>query len=96
MGPKGKELVHYFLREKPVMMLVKLKNFNKPRYASLLAKEVDCTYSHTVRILQILENNNLIRFVKKGRIKIIELTEIGDEIAKIMESLLRAINKTDK
>jgi DNA-binding MarR family transcriptional regulator len=91
--PKEKKLMHYFLREKPVMMLVKLKNQNKPRYASLLAKEVDCTYSHTVRILQILEENNLIRFVKKGRIKIIELTAVGNRISKLMEQLVREFNK---
>jgi len=86
-----KKLIHYFLREKPVMMLVKLRNFNKPRYASLLAKEVDCTYSHTVRILQILEENGLIEFVKKGRIKIIELTKLGEKIAVIMEELVRTL-----
>ncbi len=92
---KSQELIHYFLREKPVMMLVKLRNFNKPRYASLLAKEVDCTYSHTVRILQILEDNNLIKFVKKGRIKIIELTKLGEEIAKHMDNLIKSIKKVD-
>ena len=76
-------------------MLIKLRNFNKPRYASLLAKEVDCTYSHTVRILQILEENELIKFIKKGRIKIIELTKLGEQISEIMESLVRAFSKAD-
>jgi len=93
--PKSKRLLHYFLREKPVFMLIKLRNFNKPRYASLLAKEVDCTYSHTVRILQILEENELIKFIKKGRIKIIELTKLGEQISEIMESLVRAFSKAD-
>ena len=87
--------MHYFLREKPVMMLIKLRNFNKPRYASLLAKEVDCTYSHTVRILQILEDNNLIKFVKRGRIKIIELTKLGEEVSEVMEKLVRSFAKAD-
>lgn len=77
------------------MMLVKLRNFDKPRYASLLAKEVDCTYSHTVRILQILEDNNLIQFVKRGRIKIIELTKLGEDVSKTMEELIRVFNKAD-
>ncbi len=89
-------LMHHFVREKPVMMLVKLRNFDKPRYASLLAKEVDCTYSHTVRILQILEENKLIKFVKRGRIKIIELTKLGEEVSRIMEELLRAFQKADQ
>ncbi len=93
---KSRQLRHYFLRVKPVLMLIKLRNFNKPRYASLLAKEVDCTYSHTVRILQILEENELIRFVKKGRIKIIELTKLGEEISEAMENLNSAFQKADK
>jgi len=92
---KSKRLLHYFLREKPVLMLIKLRNFDKPRYASLLAKEVDCTYSHTVRILQILEENSLIEFVKRGRIKIIELTKLGMEVSKVMEDLTRAFAKAD-
>ncbi len=95
MNERSKQLIHYFLREKPVMILIKLRNFDKPRYASLLAKEVDCTYSHTVRILQILEENNLIKFVKKGRIKIIELTELGNELAEIMEKLIITMKKAD-
>lgn len=90
-----KKLLHYFLREKPVSMLIKLRNFNKPRYASLLAKEVDCTYSHTVRILQILEENDLIEFTKRGRIKIINLTNTGERISKIMEDLVRTFNKAE-
>lgn len=90
-----KRLLHFFLRRKPIMMLVKLDNDEKPRYASLLAKEVDCTYSHTVRILQILEKNNLIEFDKKGRLKIIRLTPLGREIATLMEQLIRLFNKAD-
>ncbi|MBD3311923.1 hypothetical protein GF352_00485 [archaeon] len=93
MRKSDKKLMHYFLREKPVMMLIKLRNSNKPRYASLLAKEVDCTYSHTVRILQILEENELIEFDKKGRIKIINLTKRGEKISIIMEDLVRALKK---
>lgn len=92
---KNKILLHYFLREKPVMMLIKLRNSDKPRYASILAKEVDCTYSHTVRILQILESNKLIQFVKRGRIKVIELTKLGEAISKVMEDLIREFNKSD-
>ena len=93
---KSSILTHYFLRAKPVMMLIKLRNFDKPRYASLLAKEVDCTYSHTVRILQILEDNKLIQFVKRGRIKIIELTKTGENISKVMEDLIREFKKSDE
>lgn len=90
-----KKLLHFFLRRKPTMMLVKLDNDDKPRYASLLAKEVDCTYSHTVRILQILEKNNLIEFDKRGRLKLIKLSPLGKEVAGHMGQLIRLFDKAE-
>ena len=60
-----------FFRRKPALMLVALKKMSKARYGSVLAKEVDCTYSHAVKILQTLETLQLVGFEKKGRIKLI-------------------------
>ncbi len=76
-----------FFRRKPAMMLLALKKMNKAKYGSVLAKEVDCTYSHAVKILQILEDLGLVVFEKKGRIKIIKLTKKGLEIAEHIESI---------
>ena len=72
-------------------MLVALKKISKARYGSLLAKEVDCTYSHAVKILQTLETLGLVLFEKKGRIKLIKLTEKGEEIADYIDSIRRAL-----
>ncbi len=88
-----KKLIKYFLREKPSMMLVRLRDKSKPRYPSIIAKEVDCTYAHTVRVLQELERHGLITFEKRGRRKIIRLTKEGQEIA---DSLLKLINLLEK
>ena len=54
----GKEIdiFEVFFRRKPAMILVALRNNPKARYGSVLAKEVDCTYSHAVKILQEMEN----------------------------------------
>ena len=52
---ENKEIFSVFFREKPAMMLVELKiaqNAKSTVYASSLAKSVDCTYSHVVKILQ--------------------------------------------
>ena len=57
------------------------------RYGSVLAKEVDCTYSHAVKILQQMEQARLVNFEKMGRIKIIKLTESGDKIAESIERI---------
>lgn len=70
-----------FFRKKPALILIALKKTSRVRYGSLLAKEVDCTYSHAVKILQSLEKYNLVAFEKKGRIKLIKLTNKGQEVA---------------
>ena len=80
-----------FFRRKPALMLVALKKMSKARYGSLLAKEVDCTYSHAVKILQILEQLGLVLFEKKGRIKLIKLTKKGEEIAENIDSIRRQL-----
>ncbi|MEA3330011.1 MAG: winged helix DNA-binding protein [Nanoarchaeota archaeon] len=66
-----------------------MRKLNRVRYGSILAKEVDCTYSHAVKILQTLEELGLVTFEKKGRIKLIKLTkkgiDVADNITKIKE-----------
>ncbi len=76
-----------FFRKKPALMLVALKKSTRMRYGSLLAKEVDCTYSHAVKILQSLEKLGLATFEKTGRIKLIKLTKKGQEIADNIDNI---------
>lgn len=73
------------------MMLVSLRKNTRMRYGSVLAKEVDCTYSHAVKILQTLELLKLVEFEKKGRIKIIQLTKKGREVADAIENIQKLI-----
>ena len=80
-----------FFRRKPALMLVSLKKSTRMRYGSILAKEVDCTYSHAVKILQTLELLKLVEFEKKGRIKLIKLTKKGKDVADAMENIQKLI-----
>lgn len=80
-----------FFRRKPALMLISLKKNSRMRYGSILAKEVDCTYSHAVKILQTLESLKLVDFQKKGRIKIIQLTKKGRDVADAIENIQRLI-----
>ena len=80
-----------FFRRKPAMMLMALKKISRVRYGSMLAKEVDCTYSHAVKILQILEELGLVSFDKKGRIKMIKLTKKGEEVADNIENIKKVV-----
>jgi DNA-binding MarR family transcriptional regulator len=81
-----------FFRRKPSLMLIALKKIARARYGSLLAKEVDCTYSHAVKILQSLERLGLVVFEKKGRIKLIKLTKKGHEIAENIENIKKILS----
>lgn len=82
-----KDIFEVFFRRKPAMILVALRNNPKARYGSVLAKEVDCTYSHAVKILQEMEKNRLVSFEKKGRIKTIKLTDNGEKVADHIERI---------
>jgi len=81
-----------FFRRKPALMLVALKRLSRARYGSILAKEVDCTYSHAVKILQTLEKLNLVNFERKGRIKLIKLTKKGTEVALNIENIKKLVD----
>ncbi len=82
---KKKDIFEVFFRRKPAMILVALRSSSKNRYGSVLAKEVDCTYSHAVKILQEMEKSNLVAFEKQGRIKTIKLTDNGNRVAEHIE-----------
>ncbi len=78
---KNRAIFGVFFREKPAMMLVNLRNAKSEVYASNLAKQIDCTYSHVVKILQQMEKAGLINFNKQGRLKLLSLTKKGVEVA---------------
>lgn len=86
---KKKKSPKVFLRTKPVDLLLCLKNINDEKYPSMLAKKADCTYSHTVHLLQKMKKAKLVEFEKKGRLKLVTLTEKGEKIAELFKELLK-------
>ena len=91
MTIKEKLLPKLFLRVKPVRMLSSLKT--GPKYATILSKEIDCTYSHTVKLLDLFKDYGLVDFEKKGRIKIVKLTETGADLAQSVSGLMLRLNR---
>ncbi|MBN1645764.1 winged helix DNA-binding protein [Candidatus Woesearchaeota archaeon] len=73
------------------MMLITLLNKNHDIYASSLAKIVDCTYSHVVKILQEMQKSGLISFEKQGRLKVLTLTKKGEEIARHINTIRNSL-----
>jgi predicted transcriptional regulator len=88
---KTSKIFNVFFREKPAFMLIHLLNKNQDMYASSLAKQVDCTYSHVVKILQEMQKAGLISFEKQGRLKVLTLTKKGEEVAKSIDSIRLAL-----
>jgi len=80
---KEKLAISLFFRPKPFKLLINLKD--EPKYATILSKEVDLTYSHTVKLLSQFRNFGLVEFEKKGRIKLVKLTDVGQELARAFE-----------
>lgn len=80
-----------FLHPKPVKLLLSLRS--GPKYATLLSKEIDCTYSHTTKLLENFQKFGLVEFEKRGRIKIIKLTKSGEELSEAVDALMAKLSK---
>ena len=84
---ENERIFNVFFRKKPAMMLVSLRNTKSGIYASSLAKEIDCTYSHVVKTLQEMERAGLVNFEKQGRLKLLTLTKKGEDVASHMDNI---------
>ena len=87
------EMEELFLRRKPVRLLLNIKIGGTPKYVSILAKDTDCTYSHTVKLLEIFKGMDIVEFEKQGRIKYVKLTADGAALATDFEAVLRKFAK---
>lgn len=91
---KSQRILKLFLHEKPVGILLSLKGGKS--YASEISKEVDCTYTHTLKILSQFQDYGLVKFKKKGRIKEVNFTELGEDIARGLEDLVIRLKRLQK
>lgn len=84
-----------FLREKPSKILLGMKTAKESVYATILSKEADCTYSHTIKILNQFRKLGIVRFEKKGRIKRVMLTDDGWDIAHNLEAMIKKFTQIE-
>ncbi len=89
------ELERLLLKEKPCQALLAILELN-PAYVSLVAKEIDSTFAHTLRIISQLEQAGLISTKTSGRMKQIELTEPGKKAAEAIQILRTALDEAAK
>jgi DNA-binding MarR family transcriptional regulator len=85
-----------FLNEKPVMALVTIRRSRDEIYGSVISKKIDTTYAHTVKILSELEDQGIVETEKKGRKKILHLTEKGEKEADKFIELLNLLEEDEK
>ena len=93
---KSTELEQLLLREKPAKILISLKTSKESIYATILSRETNCTYSHTIKILNVLQKQGLVNFDKKGRIKKVTLTDDGWDISHNLEALTKKFDQIEE
>jgi DNA-binding transcriptional ArsR family regulator len=87
-----RSIARLLLHEKPAGIILSLRDKEK-KYPTVLSKENDCTYTHTLKILEELRGFGLVEFEKDGRIKFVTLTETGEDVAHELEGLIRYLEK---
>lgn len=80
-----------FFQEKPLKTLILLKKEEKEMYQAKIAKKVDMTYAHTLKVLNMLKELKLLRFSESGRSKFAGLSELGEEVANRLFELVNLI-----
>jgi len=80
----------FFLRVKPAMALLAVRDLD-PAYASAVAKTIDSTVPHTLKILAEMEGQGLISSQPEGRIRKLDLTEHGQRAASALSNLIDAL-----
>lgn len=80
----------FFLRDKPAMALLAVRDLD-PAYASVVAKTIDSTVPHTLKILAEMEGQGLISSRPQGRIRRLDLTEHGQRAASALSKLVEVL-----
>ncbi len=84
-----------FLREKPALALLAVAEV-EPAYPTAIAKRINSTFPHTCSVLAELEEHGLIRSRPEGRVRHLELTERGMEVALALRNLRDALKEPDQ
>jgi len=89
------DILSFFLQDKPARILLEMSK-NKRTYPADISKALAATYSHIVRVIQKLEEFELIESEKEGRTKYIKLTELGQQVAHHLEGLEMALRNVNE
>lgn len=79
------------IKQKQVALLLALRE-QKTFSVSLLAKETNVSYPFAENALSEFEKAGLVSFEKKGRIKIVKLTEKGSALASVFLDIAQKLS----
>lgn len=85
------DLSGFLLNEKPCRLLVEVGKRSEP-FGKEISKEIDSTYSHTLRTVDRFEELGLISRERRGRKVVLSLTGDGEEVADALENLREALS----
>lgn len=82
-----------FIRKKPALILLELLNApTGESYASDIARKINCTYAHIVKLLSRYEKTGIVNRKTEGRIRIIRLTKKGKKVATNLYYVIEAMS----
>ena len=87
------EILNRFFRKPAVEILIFIYNNPTSAYKQKISKNIDVTYSYVVILIKKLCSDGILKTEKVGRIKIINLTEKGKELAKLLHQTKILINQ---
>lgn len=85
------EIQDLFLHEKPARITATLLR-NRKMHVREIAKEIDATYSHTVKLMSRMNDQDLVMWQKSGRKKIYMLTPEGRNLAEGIDEFFHTVN----
>ncbi len=82
--------ISFLFREKPLKILLELRE-NNNTYGSKISRKINCTYSHTIKLTQQIEELGIIGREKVGRKTLLKLTKKGKEITEYLNKIIKRL-----
>ncbi len=87
----SQDLKNMFLHEKPALIAVTLLRKRK-MHVRQISREIDATYSHTVKLMNRMHENELVVWQRSGRKKMYMLTPEGKDLAENLTRFFDTVN----
>jgi len=85
-----------FLKQKPVALLLLLKDSTQQWYPSKLARTAGCSYVYAVKVLAQMQKQNVVQISKSGKNSVVSLSSYGAQLASSLDELCKKIDAVKK